>query len=98
MITTTEASLSWAQALSWRLERQFLDPVGDASVAEVVHRLGAVLSMDEALAEVAVRTRSASSRPGDFTTALAEGEVIKRSRSVGRCTTSHPRRAVSTWR
>ncbi|MDN5764898.1 MAG: winged helix DNA-binding domain-containing protein [Humibacillus sp.] len=77
MTPSTEASVTWAQALAWRLERQLLDPLGSESVAGVVRRLGAVLSMDETLADLAVRTRCATSRPGDLAKALAEGEVIK---------------------
>jgi len=77
MATPVEASISWQQALSWRLQRQLLDPVGSESVAGVVGRLGAVLSMDESLAELAVRTRRAASRPGELATALADGEVVK---------------------
>jgi hypothetical protein len=77
MSTSTEAAVSWQQALSWRMECQLLDPVGSESVAGVVRRLGAVLSMDESLAELAVRTRRAASRPGELAVALAEGEVVK---------------------
>src|SRR5580765_914440 len=76
MTTSTEVSVSWAQALAWRMERQLLDPVGSDSAADVVRRLGAVLSMDESLAELAVRTRRAASRPGELAQALADGEVI----------------------
>ncbi|WP_166354366.1 DNA glycosylase AlkZ-like family protein [Phytoactinopolyspora limicola] len=54
-----------------------LDPVGSEPVAEVVRRLGAVLSMDESLAELAVRTRRATSRSGELAEALADGNVIK---------------------
>ena len=77
MSTSTEAAVTWAQALSWRMERQLLDPVGSESVAGVVRRLGAVLSMDESLAELAVRTRRATSCPGELAAALASGEVVK---------------------
>lgn len=77
MTTSTEVSVTWAQALAWRLERHLLDPVGTESVAGVVRRLGAVLSMDESLAELAVRSRSTTSRPGQLASALAEGKVIK---------------------
>jgi hypothetical protein len=77
MSTSTKVSITWAQALAWRLQRQLLDPVGSESVAGVVRRLGAVLSMDESLAELAVRTRRATSGPGELAAALAEGEVIK---------------------
>lgn len=77
MSTSTEVSVTWAQALSWRMERQLLDPVGSESVAGVVRRLGAVASMDEALAELAVRSRRTPSRPGELAKALVEGTVIK---------------------
>jgi hypothetical protein len=77
MSRSTEVSVTWVQALAWRLERQLLAPVGSESVAGVVRRLGAVLSMDESLAELAVRTRRRTSRPGELATALAEGTVIK---------------------
>jgi hypothetical protein len=77
MSASTEVSVTWAQALAWRMERQLLDPIGSESVAAVVRRLGAVLSMDESLAELAVRTRQATSRPGELAAALEDGEVIK---------------------
>ncbi|WP_457205522.1 DNA glycosylase AlkZ-like family protein [Nocardioides sp. P5_C9_2] len=77
MVRSTEVSVDWAQALSWRMERQLLDPVGVEPVAGVVRRLGAVLSMDESRADLAVRTRSASSRPDDLAAALAAGHVVK---------------------
>lgn len=63
--------------MAWRLERHLLEPVGFEPVAEVVRRLGAVLSMDESLAELAVRARRTRSRPSELAKALAEGTVIK---------------------
>ena len=72
-----EVSVTWAQALAWRMERQLLDPVGSESVADVVRRLGAVLSMDESLAELAVGMRRAKSRSGELAQALVDGDVIK---------------------
>ncbi|MER7070255.1 winged helix DNA-binding domain-containing protein [Terrabacter sp. NPDC000476] len=77
MTTTTEATATWKQALAWRMERHLLQPLGPASAADVVRRLGAVLSMDESLAELAVRTRSTTAAAGDLARALAEGTVIK---------------------
>lgn len=77
MSRPTETSVTWAQALAWRMERQLLNPIGSASVAGVVRRLGAVLSMDESLAELAVRTRRKPSRQGELAVALADGEVVK---------------------
>jgi hypothetical protein len=70
-------SITWPQALAWRMRRHLLEPVGDESVADVVRRLGAVPSMDESLAELAVRVRRTASRPGELAQALAEGAVIK---------------------
>ena len=63
MTSSPDLSVTWSQALAWRLERHLLDPVGSTPVADVVRRLGAVLSMDESLAELAVRTRSTTSGP-----------------------------------
>src|SRR6185436_14696163 len=77
MGTAADCSVTWSQALAWRMERHLLDPVGSESVAGVVRRLGAVLSMDESLAELAVRTRRTTSRPGELAAALADGDVIK---------------------
>ncbi len=77
MGTLTESGVTWAQALSWRMGRQLLDPVGSESVAGVVRRLGAVLSMEESLAELAVRARRAASQPGELAAALGGGEVVK---------------------
>jgi hypothetical protein len=77
MTTSPDFSVTWSQALAWRLERHLLNPVGSASVADVVRRLGAVLSMDEFLAELAVRTRRTRSRSGELAEALADGTVIK---------------------
>lgn len=77
MTPSTYASVTWSQALAWRMERHLLDPVGSESVADVVRRLGAVLSMDESLAELAVRTRRQTSQRGELAKALAEGTVIK---------------------
>lgn len=77
MSTSTHLSLTWAQALAWRMQRQLLDPVGSVSAPDVVRRLGAVLSADDSLAELAVRTRSDVSRPGELANALADGTVIQ---------------------
>ena len=77
IVPKPDVCVSWGQALAWRMERQLLAPVGSESVAGVVRRLGVVPSMDESLAELAVRTRRTASRPGELAEALAEGTVIK---------------------
>ncbi len=78
MSRPTVTSVSWAQALVWRMERQLLDPVGSESVAGVIRRLGAVLSMDESLAELAVRTRRKTSGQGELAVALAVARLACR--------------------
>jgi hypothetical protein len=77
MTPSPDFSVTWRQALAWRLDRHLLDPVGSEPAADVVRRLGAVLSMDETLAGLAVRTRSTTSRPEELAKALADGTVIK---------------------
>jgi hypothetical protein len=52
-------SLSWSGAFSWRMRRQPLEPVGTASVAGVVRRLGAVPAYPAPAAEL-----SRSGAPG----------------------------------
>jgi Winged helix DNA-binding domain len=70
-------TLTWAQALAWRMRRHLLEPVGTESVEAVVRRLGAIPAMDEGLAELAIRTRRQHSRPGELARALEDGQVIK---------------------
>lgn len=70
-------SISWSQALAWRMQRHLLEPVGTASAADVVRRLGAVLATDEASAELAIGLRRVRSRPGELAQAFTDGEVIK---------------------
>ena len=72
-------SLTWSQALAWRMRGHLLEPVGDESVAGVVSRLGAVPAVNEASAELAVRVRRDRSRRGELAHALAEGHVIRSS-------------------
>ncbi len=70
-------TISWSQALAWRLRRHLLEPVGTGSVADVVGRLCAVPAMDEGLAELAIRARRVHSQPGELAAALADGSVVK---------------------
>jgi hypothetical protein len=70
-------TITWAQALAWRMRRHLLEPVGRESVPRVVARLGAVPAMDEGLAELAVRTRRWESKPGEVADALAHGRIVK---------------------
>lgn len=71
------AALTWPQVLAWRMRRHLLDPVGKSTVPEVVRRLCGVQAQVASSAELAVRVRRASSRPGEVARALGEGKVIK---------------------
>ncbi len=77
MTIVPRVSITWSQALAWRMQRQLLEPVGRESVADVVRRLGAVLAMDDRAAELAVRVRRAGSRAGEVARALEDGRLIK---------------------
>jgi hypothetical protein len=69
--------LTWARALSWRLSRQLLDPVGTGSVADVVRRLGALPAWPDLTAELGVAARRTGGRDGDARAALVAGDVVK---------------------
>lgn len=70
-------SITWSQALAWRMQRHLLEPVGSESVADVVRRLGALLATDEGSAQLAVAARRVRSRSGELGQALTDGRVIK---------------------
>jgi hypothetical protein len=71
------AKVTWQQALAWRMRRHFLDPVGDEQVAAVVRRLCGVQSQVASYAELCVRVRRETSKPGDVARALSQGRLIK---------------------
>ena len=70
-------AISWAQALAFRLQRQHLDPIGTASVEDVVRRLAAIQAGEAFATELAVRTRRQRSEAGEVSEALREGRLIK---------------------
>jgi hypothetical protein len=69
--------ISWQQALAWRMQRQLLDPIGRLSPAKVVDRLCGVQAQVASSAELAVRVRRETSRPGEIARALREGRLVK---------------------
>ena len=69
--------VTWPQALAWRMRRQLLDPVGDASAADVVRTLGAVPAQNDATTELAIGARQRSPRPGELVHAIAEGALVR---------------------
>lgn len=70
-------TITWSQALAWRMGRQLLDPVGQHAVEDVVRRLGAVQAQVPASYELAIRLRRRTSMPGEVAQALADGRIIK---------------------
>lgn len=68
--------LTWSRALSWRLGRHLLDPVGDLATEEVVGRVVAVPAQHDHVAELVVRTRQTRSEPGGVAEALASGRLV----------------------
>jgi len=69
--------VTWQQALSFRMQRHLLDPIGTLPVARVVGRLCGVQAQVASSAELAVRVRREASRPGEVGRALSEGRLIK---------------------
>ena len=69
--------LTWPQVLAWRMRRQLLDPIGKSSAPDVVRRLCGVQAQVASSAELAVRMRRQSSRPGEIARALADGRLVK---------------------
>jgi hypothetical protein len=69
--------LSWAQALTWRMRRQLLEPIGDLPLTEVVARLCGVQAQVASSAELAIRLRQQSSKAGDVGRAIEDGRLIK---------------------
>jgi hypothetical protein len=69
--------VTWQQALAWRIQRHLLDPIGGLPVAGVVRRLCGVQAQVASAAELAVRVRRKTSRPGEVGRALSEGRLIK---------------------
>jgi hypothetical protein len=57
--------------------RQFLNPIQDRSVEEIVRRLCGVQAQVASSAELAVRVRQQTSQSGDVARALADGRLIK---------------------
>jgi hypothetical protein len=70
-------SVTWKQALAWRLERHLLDPVSDLSVPKVAERLCGVQAQVASSAELAVRIRRSKSAKGEVARALTRGSIIK---------------------
>jgi hypothetical protein len=71
------ATVTWDQALAWRMRRHYLDPIGDRPVPAVVRRLCGVQAQVASTAELCVRVRRTKSKAGDVARALKDGRIIK---------------------
>ncbi len=69
--------VTWAQALTWRARRQFLDPPTGGGPVEVARRLAGVQAQVASAAARSVALRQASPRPGDVAAALADRTLVK---------------------
>jgi hypothetical protein len=70
-------TISWPQALAWRMDRHLLSSIGNPSIEDVVNRLCGVQSQVPSSAELAIRVRQSKSKAGDVGRALADGRLIK---------------------
>ena len=70
-------SVTWPQALAFRLNRHLLDPIGTTKPEEVVRRLCGVQAQVASSADYAIRVRQAESEPGAVAKALVDGRLIK---------------------
>ncbi|HYI21190.1 MAG TPA: crosslink repair DNA glycosylase YcaQ family protein [Candidatus Limnocylindrales bacterium] len=69
--------ITWRQALAWRMGRQLLVPLGKLSPPEVVDRLCGVQAQVASSAELAIRLRQQSSKPGAVARDIGAGRLIK---------------------
>ncbi len=69
--------ITWRQALAWRINRQLLTPLGKLSPAEVVDRLCGVQAQVASSAELAIRLRQQSSKPGAVARDVSAGRLVK---------------------
>jgi len=70
-------SISWRQALAWRMRRQLLVPLGTVTAVEVTDRLCGVQAQVASSAELAIRLRQADSSAGAVARDLAAGRLVK---------------------
>ncbi|MEV5572944.1 winged helix DNA-binding domain-containing protein [Spirillospora sp. NPDC052269] len=68
-------TVTWAQALAWRMRRQHIETVADASATEIARRLAGVQAQVMSAADLAVRIRQGS--PQGVAAALADGSLVK---------------------
>jgi hypothetical protein len=70
-------SLTWDQALAWRMRRQHLDPLDGGSAVDIVRRLCGVQAQVPSAAAVAVAVRQSTPDPDATTAALADRTLVR---------------------
>ncbi|HUR15824.1 MAG TPA: winged helix DNA-binding domain-containing protein [Candidatus Limnocylindrales bacterium] len=70
-------TVTWEQALAWRMNRHLLEPVGNLGPEDVVRRLCGVQAQVSSSADFAIRARQANSEAGAVAEALADGRLVK---------------------
>ncbi|QXJ20839.1 winged helix DNA-binding domain-containing protein [Actinomadura graeca] len=70
------ASVTWPQVLAWRMRRQYVEPLGDASALDITRRLAGVQAQVASSAELAVAVRQAAPDPGDVPRALFDDRTL----------------------
>jgi Winged helix DNA-binding domain len=70
-------TVSWAQALAWRLRRQYLEPRTTADAVTIVRRLCGVQAQVGSYAAQAVLARQRTPAPGAAQAALASRTLVK---------------------
>lgn len=68
-------SVTWAQALAWRMRRQHVETPSGASAVEIARRLAGVQAQVMSAADLAVRLRQTN--PEGVSAALADGSLVK---------------------
>jgi hypothetical protein len=84
--------ISWDQAHAWRLQRQFVDPRGNAEAVDIISRLCGVQAQVASSAELGVRIRQAEPEAGAVKRGIADGTLVKTWRCEAPCTCCVPPR------
>ncbi|WP_067458734.1 winged helix DNA-binding domain-containing protein [Actinomadura macra] len=70
------SSVTWAQVLAWRMRRQYVAPLGDASALDIARRLAGVQAQVASAAELAVAVRQATPARGEVSRALLDERTL----------------------
>jgi hypothetical protein len=70
-------TVTWAQVLTWRMRRQFIDPPSGGGPVEVTRRLAGVQAQVTSASELTIALRQADPRRGAVADALAGRTLVK---------------------